>query len=119
MVIAVVVGAMTLLHKPAKNKASSSSGTQANNMSVKVPASWKRVDTGLGFSGSAPAGWSLGTPVSSDFNGLNDKIVPVSATGGAVALGQTTQSQVDQSVNVGVENLDGDKTEAAFETALT
>jgi hypothetical protein len=142
VVILAGVGAYFALKKPAAKPATpapKSSKAQVANMTVKVPSDWQKIDTGLGFSISAPAGWTAGTSTNADVNGLNSTDVVISANNSAPVSGTpdgntpsnttaaadstpdtgTAQSQTSQSVIAGTQKLDSNNGEAAFKERVT
>ena len=120
VIILAGAGAFMALKKPVKDtNAAAKSNTARGTGTTKVPADWKKVDTGFGFSVQAPAAWSASPVISTGFgsNGGHGQAIEI----GPVRTSAATRSlsQVEQSIIVGTLKIDSVATESAFDASVS
>jgi len=99
-------------------------GNSSKSISVTVPANWKAFNTGLGYSVEGPSTWGLGFKSTSTVENINETSINLSATGGVINYSSTTgasttQSQINDSVNLSTEELTSNNTQANFVKAVS
>jgi hypothetical protein len=117
LVIGIVLILSILMHH--KNNSGLSSSSKSVSENVVVPKNWKPFNTGLGFSVMEPSSWSSEASSSSTFNNLKSNSLTLSATGGSVPVGTTTQQQINESVFVGNQSVVSNSSQQAFDNAVS
>jgi hypothetical protein len=108
IILVVVVGLFLTFY----NNKSSSNSKVVQLSSVKVPSSWKTINTGLGYTVKAPSNWSLGSSSKLTTDGLIDNSASIGATG-------NSQAQLNDTVTASTQKITGTSSEAAFDKKVT
>ncbi|HVV25922.1 MAG TPA: hypothetical protein VHC21_02735 [Candidatus Saccharimonadales bacterium] len=119
VIILLVAAGWVAIHKKGSNyKTATSNKASPTSTTIHIPADWKKVDTGFGFSVRVPGAWSTLGPSASPrlFAGDHRQDIYIGPNEDSEATPKL--SDTEQSIAVGTEKIDGITTEAAFNAKI-
>lgn len=121
IVLVVIAAGAVLIWMHFENK--SGAHISHRSISVNVPSNWITYDSGFGYTVKAPPNWGLGFHSNDTVNMLQEKLITLSATGGNITFStsgsSTTQSELNDSVTLGTQNLTSNNSQTNFDNAVS
>lgn len=106
-----IAGSLLVDQKDQKENTNNSSDASKDKKTETVPSDWKPIDTALGFSVKAPAGWVASTPSEATVQNVVTKSATVGVEGGS--------ADADSIILVSTQSLADKPGQEAFEASVT